>query len=396
MTRYNFPPGFPQADADRLEQLLAILDRRDLTESELNECQRLENGLKRAQAQHDRRIVTEPLHVGAPRGADDVTSAAFVNYLRTGRESSDLASLRNEQGEGTGSTGGYLVPDGFRTKLVDRLKAYGGVAKLAEEVTTTTGNNLPWPTIDDTANVGEIVAEHGTFSSGADFVFGEASLGAYRYAAGGSSSTPIRISVELLQDSAINVEQLVARKLAERIGRVQATHLVSGNRVAQPQGIAYGLTGIELAANSAVTLDDLIGFVHSVDPAYRDAPGCGWIFNDSSLEAIRKLKDADSNPLWRPSLNDPGVMSVSGSLLGFPVYVDQAFPDISLTSNTVNWGVFGNIRAGYVIRRVRDVVIAVNPYSRMANGQVEYSAWARMDAVQQDTNAYVALTGHNG
>jgi hypothetical protein len=32
----------------------------------------------------------------------------------------------------------------------------------------------------------------------------------------------------------------------------------------------------------------------------------------------------------------------------------------------------------------------------MSYGEVEYSAWARMDAVPQDTNAYVALTGHNG
>ena len=39
-----------------------------------------------------------------------------------------MSQLRNAQGEGAGSTGGFLVPPGFRQKLVDRLKAYGGVA----------------------------------------------------------------------------------------------------------------------------------------------------------------------------------------------------------------------------------------------------------------------------
>ncbi len=81
------------------------------------------------------------------------------------------------------------------------------------------------------------------------------------------------------------------------------------------------------------------------------------------------------------------------TLLGYPVTIDQAFPTMTAASNTINWGVFGNLSEGYVIRRVKDVELLVNPYTRVANGQVEFTAWARMDGVQQNTNAYVALTG---
>lgn len=327
-----------------------------------------------------------------PKDEKDTLSRAFNAYLRTGKENADLVELR-AQGETNGSEGGYLVPDEFRNKLVERMKAFGGIANVVEEISTGTGAPLQWPTVDDTSNVGEIVAEGGTFASGADLVFGTANLGAYKYMAGGGSNAPLRVSVELLQDAAFDVEALVSRKLGERIGRIQSTHLVTGTGSGQPQGIIDGLTGIEVAADTAgITYADLVTFIHSVDPAYRE--NGRWAFNDATLGLIRKLVDLDGRPL----LQSASTASASGApggetLLGFPVTIDQAFPNFTAADNTVNWGVFGDLREGYVVRRVRDVVIIVNPWTRAANGQVEFTAWARMDAVQQNTNAYVALTG---
>src|SRR5207244_3767820 len=133
------------------------------------------------------------------------------------------------QSEGVASEGGFLVPDEFRTKLVERLKAFGGLANVVDEITTESGNNIEWPTLgDDTGNLGEIVEEGGTFSGGADLVFGQASLGAYSYMAGGAAGQPLRISRELVQDSAIDIVGLVSRKLGERAARIQAVHLVTG------------------------------------------------------------------------------------------------------------------------------------------------------------------------
>jgi HK97 family phage major capsid protein len=146
---------------------------------------------------------------GAPKG--DTYEAAFNNYIRTGKPNADLITAA--QSEGIPSEGGYLVPQGFRTKLVERMKAFGGIGSVAERYTTGTGNPTEWPTIDDTANVGEIVQEGNTFSAGADLVFGSNSLGSYSYVAGGASSTPLRVSLELLQDSAFDIEDLLSRML---------------------------------------------------------------------------------------------------------------------------------------------------------------------------------------
>jgi len=328
----------------------------------------------------------------------DTLDRAFLAYMRTGQPNQDIVQLR-AQGEGAGTEGGFLVPDGFRDRLVERMKAFGGIAQVTDEFNTSTGNPVPWPTLDDTANTGEIVAEGGTFSSGADLVLGSAELSAYRYMAGGGSSLPLRVSVELAQDSAFDIESLVTRILGTRIGRIQAVHLVRGTGVKEPLGIITGRTqansgSIEIANDAnGITYADLITFEHSVDPAYRESGRCRWAFNDQSLARIKKIVDSHGDPLWRPNTADMSTGTGGGTLNGYPVTIDQAFPDFSAADNTVNWGVFGDLQEGYVVRRVKEVVLVVNPWTRASNGQIEYTAWARMDATQQDTNAYVALTG---
>lgn len=379
----------------------AILDAaegRNLSDDEVTKYEAFEADLKAAQKTTEIRARQEAYKLpatavitGTAPKQDDTLQRAFNHYLRTGKDNADLVELR-AQNTVTGSEGGYLVPDTFRNKLVDRMKAFGGIANVVEEITTETGAPMQWATVDDTANVGEIVAEGDTFSSGADLVFGTASLGAYKYMAGGGGALPLRLSYEVIQDSAFDIEGIVSRKLGERIARLQSGHLVTGTGSSQPQGILDGLTGVEIAADTAgVTYDDLVTFIHSVDPAYRT--GARWAFNDATLATLQKLKDSHGDPIWRPG--NPGMSGglQEDTLLGYPVTIDQAFPNLTVASNTVNWGVFGNLREGYVIRRVRGVVVVANPYTRASYGQVEFTAWARMDAVQQNTNAYVALTG---
>jgi HK97 family phage major capsid protein len=392
---------------DILSALQQILDSADLTdggqlsEDQVQRYEALEAQLatvsktselrKRHQA-YRTEVTTRFMPPSTTSKVDKTLERAFDHYVRTGKENADLVELR-AQSEGTGTGGGFLVPEGFRNQIIDRMKAFGGIANDCETMTTDSGAPLPWPTVDDTSNLGEIVDEGGTFSSGADLVFGSASLGAYSYMAGGGSSLPLRVSLELTQDGTFDIEGLVSRKLGERIARIQAQHLISGTGVKQPLGVITGLTGIQ-GTHAGITYDNLVDFIHSVDPAYRET-GCRWAFNDKTLATLEKLKDTNGDPIWRPA----GSVSVnigeplgSGTLMGYPVTIDQGFPDINLASNTTNWGTFGNLSEGYVIRRVRDVAVLVNPYSRMANRQIEYSCWARMDATQQNTFAYVALT----
>lgn len=372
------------ADGEITDELAAEFDQ---LEQDLKVAQR-SAGIKERNAAYNTTVIP----AGTPRSGvkPEEEMDGFRNYLRTGKANADLRP-QNAQSEGVPTEGGYLAPDEFRRKLVERLKAFGGIASIAERYSTGSGAPVEWPTIDDTNNLGEIVQEGNTFSAGADLVFGTNSLGAYSYATGGSGSTPIRISWELIQDAAFDIVGLATRLMAVRIGRIQAIHWARGSGVAQPLGLLTGKTPIQNAVNTGITYNSLVTAIHSVDPAYRE--NARWAFNDLTMAEIEKITDSHGDPVFRGWGADLGQGFTETRLLGFPVTIDQAIPTVVANSPTTVWGAFGDIRQGYVIRDVKDVAVVANPWTRANFRQTELTAWARADGTQQDPNAYVTLSG---
>ena len=369
---------------------------RSLTDDEVTQYEALENelkGVQRSEAVRARNaaynVVRTPAGVPSASPKQEDPAAGLRNYLLTGKVNGDIT---NAQSEGVPSQGGYLVPDLFRDKLIEKLKAFGGFGSLADRYSTGNGNPVEWPTLDDTGNVGEIVQEGNTFSAGADLAFGSNSLSSYSYATGGTGG-PLKIPRELVQDSAFDIMGLVTRLFATRIARLQAVHWISGTGVAQPLGALTGRTPVQNAANTGTTFEDLIEAEHALDPAYRD--GARWVMHDSTLKVLKKIKDGSGSYIWKGRNANMADGFNEQTINGYAVTIDQAMPVIVNNSPTVQWGIFGKPNPGYVIRDVKDVEILVNPYSSMSTRQIEVSAWARADGTQQDTNAYVTLSGHS-
>lgn len=382
--------GLSDEELARAEELQSELDKLNERRARVTSVQE--------RAARNAAPVTKPLlpqeRNDGVRDDDDAVQLrkAFEAYVRTGQGNADITQLR-AQGEGVPSKGGYLVPDTLRDKFVERKVSFGGLLNNVEQFTTATGNTQTWPVVDDTATLAEITPEHTAPVGGADLVFGQADIGAYKYSSVGANGVPLRISFELAQDAAFDIEGLVKNKLGERIHRKQARDAVRGTGVNMPQGIITGRVGVEIATNTGVVYDDLIEFIHSIDPEYRE--GAKWGFNDNTLKILRKFKDSHGDPVYRDGgvFGDMQKAPGGGTLLGFPVVIDQAFPDIVPGDNTVNWGVFGNLAEGYVWRNVQDLVLIVNPYTRTNEGEIEYSMWARADGTVQNPFAYSALTG---
>jgi HK97 family phage major capsid protein len=385
-----------------MQAMQAIVDlseseTRALSDEEVTTYEGLEAELKGVQKTaelHSRQdayktpIVGFPALIAASPKGDEALEFAFNQYLRTGQKNMDIAHLY-AQTEGSNAGGGYLVPPGFRTKLTERLVAFGGLAQEAETLDTGSGNPIEWPTVDDTsATRADVVSEGGTSAAGADIVFGTVTMGAYRYAATGTGNAPLKVSFELLQDSAFDVAAFVARALGTRIARKQAVDLMQGSGSGAPLGLLYGThTGdVALAGGDAITIQKLNDLVHSLDPAYR--PSAKWIFNDATAAILEMLVDSNSRPIMQSSLNGlMGSIQVK-SVLGYPVVIDQA---AFSKSNQVNFAAFGDLREAYIVRRVKDVQILVNPYSQ--TGYIVYDAWARMDGTIQNANAVKKLEG---
>lgn len=334
--------------------------------------------------------------VGGASAEDKEISRAFREYLVTGKTNSGL--IQRAQSEGTGSAGGFFVPETFRGKVVERLKAFGGLQNAAEAFSTTSGNPVYWMSNDDVLSTeAGITAENAAMpAAGADFSWTKNTLEAYKYTTGGASTTWLKISWELLQDSEYDIEGFLARKFAERIQRKLAVDLVNGTGVSEPQGListqgALTNSGVTIAsATAGPTYGELVTIEHSLDPAYRDS--AVWLMNDKTLGFIEALVDTAGRPLIWNAGNSVQEGRMPKTLLGYPVVIDQAMPDM-LTGSTKGI-VFGNLNEAYVVRSVKDFTLVTAHELFAANGQVGYLGWARFDGMVQNPNAAVYVTSH--
>jgi HK97 family phage major capsid protein len=293
-----------------------------------------------------------------------------------------VPQLKAAQGVGTGSTGGDLVPTGFSNLLEVYLKEYGGMREVSSMFPTPDGRPINWPTMDDTANQAVIIAEN-TTTTEQDITFGNVTFGAYKY-----SSKYIPVSVELLQDSFFNIEEIIAKALAVRIGRGTNADFTNGSGSGAPQGVVtgatLGTTGATGETTSIIT-DDLYNLEHSVDPAYRMEGGKAsayWMMADSTLKVLKKLKDSTGRMLWQPAL--AGMANpVPDTIDGFPYIINQSVPAMAANAASL---LFGNFKH-FVIRDVRDVtLVRLNELGALL-GQVYFLAFSRHDSKLLNTNA---------
>lgn len=289
-----------------------------------------------------------------------------ATVLRTGRPQ---AAQSGQQGNG--AAGGYLVPTGWGGQLLEALKAFGGMRSVATVIQTAGGNPLPFPTVDETSVMGEIVPEN-TAASAADITFGTTSLGAFKF-----SSKVVTVPIELLQDQGpgIDIEAYIRRALATRIARVQNNKFTVGAGTTEPLGIvnsaASGKVGVT-GQTSTVLSDDLIDLEHSIDPAYRALPGVGYMFHDTTLRALKKMKDNQGRPLWLPGFatKEPDTFN------GYSYAINQDMPVMAANAKSI---LFGHL-AEYMIRDIMEVTLfRFDDSAFTIKGQVGFLAWCRSD-----------------
>lgn len=391
--------------ANLWEQAKALLDSGLDSAEKVQSYERMESDLDALDANIERaeraerreanygRLVGVPAGIhNAPAAVDDVDdehlNKVFAQFLRRGisalgsedralMESRFDTSIQNAAGVGSGAAGGYTVAPLFRDKFVETQKAFGVMLQEAEVIETDSGANLQWPTNDDTANMGAILAEN-TQVTEQDVTFGTAALDAYMY-----TSKLVRASLQFLQDRP-DADTWLARKLGERVGRILNNHFTVGTGSAQPDGIVtsatVGVTGTgSFASTGGISGDNLIDLTEALDPAYAGG-NLKFMMHQTARKAARKLKDSQGQYLWQPSLQ----AGIASTLAGYPVVVNNDMPTLAASSKSV---IFGDIRQAYVIRIVRGLTVLrlVERYADFL--QVGFLAFERADGTLQDGNA---------
>jgi HK97 family phage major capsid protein len=245
--------------------------------------------------------------------------------------------------QSTTSAGGYSIQDAAMRQVEIALLAYGGMRKVSTIIRTDTGGPLPIPTVNDTTNVGALIAEATTVGT-QDFTFSQLVLDAWTY-----TSKSVLVSVQLMQDNSVNLGEIVGGILAERLGRITNTHFTTGTGTGQPNGVvtAATFTMATTGNSTSITLNNLLALYHSVDPSYRD--NSKFMMNDNTLMKIKQMVDSQNRPLWLPGLVD----RAPDTILGSPYVINQDMSSMTITGKSILFGDFSK----YWIRDVRDFTL---------------------------------------
>jgi HK97 family phage major capsid protein len=308
-------------------------------------------------------------------------NAVFRKYIIQGeaRMTDAERSILEKRGTntliaGTNSLGGFTVPVSLANQIIESMKAYGGVLEVANLLLTDSGNTLNFPTNNDTSAKAVLVAE-GSAATVQDTTFAQVAVGAYTY------RDLIKLSKELIQDSAFDIEAYVANLMGTRFGRAANESCTTGTGSSQPQGVVTGSTlGKTAASATAITFAEILDLVHSVDPEYRR--NGRFMMHDNVLAYIKKLSigASDARPLWQPSF----IVGEPATIDGFQYVINQ---DMDSTINTASKLILFGDFSKYLVRQSRALEILRNEYLYMGTGEIGLFGFARWDAKLLDTAA---------
>lgn len=254
--------------------------------------------------------------------------------------------FRNSLSGQDGTAGGYTKDQTLINNLELAMLAYGGMMQTSEIIRTATGEPLRWPTASDTSNTGRQVGENASHDSGTDPTFGQVEWNAYTF-----TSDIVKVPNELMTDSVFNLATVLGRMLGERLGRIQNTKYTTGTGAGTAKGITIcASAGVTTASSTSIAFDELIDLEHSLDPSRRAMPGVGYMFHDTILKALRKLKDGEGRYLWQAGANT----GAPDTLNTYPYTINQDMASsIATAAITV---LFGELSA-YKIRQVGQIVL---------------------------------------
>ena len=339
-------------DVDRMKKEIDRLERQEAIENEMN------------------RPVSQPIvnrpDDGQPkekekRGtATDAYKTAFWNMVRAKTMSYEI---HNALKIGEDDHGGYLAPDEFERTLVEALEEQNIFRQFAHVITTSSGDRkIPVVASKGTASW---IDEEAAFPE-SDDTFGMLSIGAFKLA------TTIKVSDELLHDSVFDVASYIAKEFARRIGAAEEEAFFTGNGTGRPTGILNATGGAETGVTSVganISFDDVIDLYYSLRSPYRR--NAVFMMNDSTVRALRKLKNGSGDYLWQPSVT----AGTPDTILNRPVYTSSYMPTVAAGAKSI---LFGDMSYYWIADREGRTFQRLNELYA-PTGQVGFLSFERVD-----------------
>ena len=341
-----------ETDLDRLEDVNQELTKQSQAQEQVkDQVDRIETMLKRPE-------------MGLSTQSIDENAKVFEKYLRKGKESLDEMELKVLT-VSNDTTGGYLAPPEYVQELLKTVTEMSPIRSIARIRSTGQRSvQMPKRTAQFSA---QWVAESGTRSETTGWTVGMEEIPTHEMYA------LVDISEQDLEDTVFDLEAEMSGEFAEQFAKAEGTAFVSGNAVGRPEGLlTNGSVGETVSGHASTILaDGLISLVHAVKSDY--ARNGTFVFNRSSLAAIRKLKDTAGQYVFQA-----GMMLTSGvpsSILGHPYIEATDMP--SEGSNTYPV-LFGDFNRGYMVVDRVQLAVLRDPFTQATSGNVRYVARRRV------------------
>lgn len=293
---------------------LAETDKRPLTQEEENRWAALnaEVDALLAQIEREERVAKLQAETTGPAAAalkpeigerQATPQAQELRSFLRGERGTGLLELRALQVDDP-EAGGYTVrPQDFVAQLIKAVDNLVFVRQLATKLAVTSADSLGVPSLDADPADADWTVELGTGSEDSTMDFGKRSLAPHPLA------KSIKVSKTLIRKSVLNIEALVADRLAYKFAVTEEQAFLTGDGQNKPLGVFTASdSGIPTSrdvstGNTATTIgaDGLIEAKYALKAAYWGRSR--WVFHRDAIKMIRKLKDGEGQYLWQPGIS---------------------------------------------------------------------------------------------
>lgn len=352
----------------------------DLT-NEINRMNRLKE-LEAAMSQPVNQPLTGKPMNGRMEGeqATGRASKQYVKDMLTAMRS-NFRQISNVLEEGNDANGGYLVPDEWDRRLIDVLTEENIFRGLATRITTSGEHKI---NIAGTKPAASWIEEGGALVF-SDATFAQKTLDAHKL------HVAIKVTEELLYDNAFNLESYIINQFGKAIGNAEEDAFLNGDGTGKPAGIFDTVKGgtfaVELA-NTGIKTDDVLTLIYALKRPYRKK--ASFIMNDSTLAALRKLKDNNGAYIWQPSYQ----AGEPDRLCGYAVHTSAFCPELEAGKAAIAFGDYSYYNIGdrgtRSLQQLRELFAG--------NGMIGYVMKERVDGllVLPEAVQILSVAGGNG
>ena len=266
-------------------------------------------------------IMTEE-RAATKTGTKEYTEA-FWNMIRN---RGNYGEVHNALSVGEDSEGGFTVPDEFERKLVEALEGNNIFRGMATVIRTSSGTRKI-PIAEDTGEASWI--DEGEEIPESDTTFGQTMLSAYKL------GTMIKISNELLNDSAFDLASYIARRFGVRMGNAEERAFITGDGVGKPLGLlddAGAKVGVTTAKTTAISFDEVFQLYYALKAPYRKK--AEFLCSEALVLQLMTIKDNNGNYIWKPGLD----IGKPDTLLNRPLKTSAFMPEVAAGNKVMAFG----------------------------------------------------------